>query len=129
MSEASKPSRTVLLEGLEQLALADAPRIADKLLEYGRLLLEANRTTNLVGADYLDQLVAQHFLDSLAPLASQRFRPPIVDVGSGAALPGIRIGIAYTSADVMLMEPRRLRAEFLRSVVLLLGLDKVTVVQ
>jgi 16S rRNA (guanine527-N7)-methyltransferase len=129
MIEGSIPAKSVLLDGLEQLGLTDATRIADTLFEYGRLLLEANLSTNLVGADTIEQLVTQHFLDSLAPLACHRFRPPVVDVGSGAGLPGIPIAIAHPRAELMLMEPRRLRAEFLRSVVTALGLANVTVLQ
>jgi 16S rRNA (guanine527-N7)-methyltransferase len=129
MTETGERAESMLTSGLLTLALPEVPRIAEMLLAFGRHLLEANRRTNLVGPMDLEKLVVHHFLDSLAPFASHRFRPPIIDLGSGAGLPGIPVAIAFPRAPVTLIEPRRLRAEFLRSAVAALGLDRVEVVQ
>ena len=129
MTDTGERAELMLASGLSTLALPDVPRTAEMLLAFGRLLLEANRRTNLVGPADLEKLVVHHFLDSLAPFASHRFRPPIVDLGSGAGLPGIPVAIAFPRAPLTLIEPRRLRAEFLRSAVAALGLDRVEVVQ
>jgi 16S rRNA (guanine527-N7)-methyltransferase len=77
----------------------------------------------------IGKLVVHHFLDSLAPFSAHRFRPPIVDLGSGAGLPGIPVAIAFPRAPMTLIEPRRLRAEFLQSVVATMGLTNVEVVR
>lgn len=129
MSEPEASAEAVLASGLLTLNLPESQRIAATLLDFGRLLLDANRRTNLVGSVDLRKLVEQHFLDSLAPFATHRFRPPIIDLGSGAGLPGIPAAITFPRAPVTLMEPRRLRAEFLRSAVMTLGLENVEVVQ
>jgi len=129
MNESEASAKAVLSSGLLALKLPESQRIAETLLEFGRLLLEANSRTNLVGSVDMRKLVVLHFLDSLAPFATHRFRPPIIDLGSGAGLPGIPAAIAFPRAPIALLEPRRLRAEFLRSTVSALGLGNVEVVQ
>jgi len=87
----------------------------EKLEAYASLLREENRRQNLVAASTLDQLWERHILDS-AQLV--RFEPCAdaswVDIGSGAGLPGIVIA-CLVNGPVTLVEPRRLRAEFLHS--------------
>lgn len=129
MTGSSESAEAVLSSGLLTLGLADSQRIAETLMTFGRLVLDANRRTNLVGPVDMRKLVVQHFLDSLAPFAKHRFRPPIIDLGSGAGLPGIPVAIAFPRAPIALLEPRRLRAEFLRSTASALGLGNVEVVQ
>ncbi len=89
-----------------------------------RLRAESNRQ-NLVSASTLDDLWSRHVLDS-AQLV--RFEPwdgaSWADVGSGAGLPGIVIA-CLVDGPVTLIEPRRLRAEFLRAVVDELGLKAI----
>jgi 16S rRNA (guanine527-N7)-methyltransferase len=76
-----------------------------------------------VSAASLHQLWNRHILDS-AQLV--RFEPHTgaswVDIGSGAGLPGVVLA-CLVDGPLTLVEPRRLRAEFLRSVVEELGLD------
>jgi len=85
----------------------------EKLEAYVGLLREEARRQNLISASTLDQIWERHILDS-AQLV--RFEPHAgaswADVGSGAGLPGIVIA-CVVEGSVMLIEPRRLRAEFL----------------
>jgi 16S rRNA (guanine527-N7)-methyltransferase len=78
---------------------------------------------NLIAPSTLDTIWERHILDS-AQLV--RFEPRIgaswVDIGSGAGLPGIVIAL-LVDGTVTLVEPRRLRAEFLRATVGALGLS------
>jgi 16S rRNA (guanine527-N7)-methyltransferase len=129
MTRTPASAEAALKSGLAELAFPEAPRIAEQLMIFGGLLLEANRRTNLMGSVDIDKLVVHHFLDSLAPFSKHRFRPPIVDLGSGAGLPGIPVAIAFPRAPMALIEPRRLRAEFLQSVVAAMGLGNVEVVR
>jgi len=115
-----------LEDGLTQLGFKAEP-LAGRLLEFGNLLLEANRRTNLVGAKTLDELAASHLLDSLAPLAGMGLREPVVDVGSGAGLPGIPVALAWPGLAVTLLEPRAKRAAFLSDAVEALRLRAVRV--
>ena len=104
----------------------------DRLGRFTSLLTEEARRQNLVAASTLGPaLWVRHLADSaqLLPLA-----PPSgghwIDLGSGAGLPGIVIAILAPHWQVTLVESRRLRCDFLRSVVADLGLEaQVTVAQ
>lgn len=113
--------------GLLALGLPNAPRVAEKLLAYGELLLDWNKRTNLVGAKGLDELAASHFLDSLAPVVGLPLRNPVMDIGSGAGLPGIVVAVAYPGRNVILLEPRAKRAQFLKHAIKELGLENAVV--
>ena len=77
------------------------------------LLREANALQNLVSAATLDQVWDRHILDSVQLVRYEPFaRAAWVDIGSGAGLPGIVIA-CLVQGPVTLIEPRRLRAEFL----------------
>jgi 16S rRNA (guanine527-N7)-methyltransferase len=94
----------------------------EKVGAYAALLREESGRQNLVSASTLDHLWERHILDS-AQLV--RFEPHAgaswVDIGSGAGLPGIVIA-CLVEGPVTLIEPRRLRGEFLHSVCESLGL-------
>ena len=109
--------------GLEAAAGRHVPReTVEKLERYAALIAEENQRQNLVSRSTLDQFWERHILDS-AQLA--RFEPhpgaSWLDIGSGAGLPGIVIA-ALVSGPVTLVEPRRLRAEFLERAAAELGL-------
>jgi 16S rRNA (guanine527-N7)-methyltransferase len=85
----------------------------DKLLAYAALLQEESQLQNLIAASTIDDLWTRHILDS-AQLV--RFEPSggasWIDIGAGAGLPGIVVA-CVVEGPVTLVEPRRLRAEFL----------------
>jgi 16S rRNA (guanine527-N7)-methyltransferase len=74
------------------------------------------------------QLRVRHILDSLraAPYIEAEVGP-VVDLGSGAGLPGIPVAIARPDLTLILTEPRQARAAFLELVVERLGLADVEV--
>jgi 16S rRNA (guanine527-N7)-methyltransferase len=111
------------------LGIPEAERVSRDLLAYAGLLLDANRQTNLVGAKTLEGLVAPHLLDSLAPLVDLRLEDPVIDLGSGAGLPGIPAAIAWPKVHFMLFEPRAKRAAFLRDAVRALELKNAEILQ
>lgn len=115
--------------GLQALGFERAQSLAQRLLEFADLLLDSNTRTNLVGAKSIEALIAAHLLDSLAPLAHLPMAQPILDVGSGAGLPGIPVALAWPRRRVVLMEPRAKRALFLRTVASALDLSNVEIVQ
>ena len=116
-----------LADGLTRLGWRDSESLAERLIAFGAILLAENEKTNLVGAHALEDLVAAHFLDSLAPLAGETIASPVVDVGSGAGLPGLAAAIAMPELSFSLLEPRAKRAAFLERAVVLLGLRNVVV--
>ena len=103
-----------MIERLEQAAARPVSRETfEKLERYIALLREENDRQNLVSAATLDQVWDRHILDS-AQLARYESHPAAswVDIGSGAGLPGIIVA-CLVEGPVTLIEPRRLRAEFL----------------
>jgi len=96
----------------------------DRLNRYVALLLEENERQNLIGRSTLDQVWQRHVLDS-AQLVRFAPRPDSswLDIGSGAGLPGLVVAI-LTEGPVALVEPRRLRADFLKRAANALGLGE-----
>jgi len=107
---------------LEQAAGRPVSReTSERLQNYVRLLAAENERQNLVSRGTMDAIWERHVLDS-AQLV--RFEPEPgaswIDIGSGAGLPGIVIA-CIVDGPVTLVEPRRLRANFLERAVLELG--------
>lgn len=98
-----------------------------QLEHYAQLLVEENERQNLISKTSIDALWTRHLLDSaqlasLAPMQSQW-----LDIGSGPGLPGIVLAILGVR-HITLVEPRRLRTDFLSRCVDELGLTNVEVV-
>jgi 16S rRNA (guanine527-N7)-methyltransferase len=112
-----------MIDSLEQAAARPVSRETfERLRDYvARLKSEAPRH-NLVSSSSLEHIWQRHILDSAQLL---RFEPHTgaswLDVGSGAGLPGLVIA-CLTEGSVTLLEPRRLRSEFLRKTIDALGL-------
>jgi len=110
-------------ETLERAAGQPVSRETFERIEaYAEILKRENEQQNLVSASTIEHLWERHILDS-AQLV--RFEPASgaswVDIGSGAGLPGLIIA-CLVQGPVTLVEPRRLRAEFLTETVDSLGL-------
>jgi len=101
----------------------------DRLNTYVTLLLDAAKQQNLIARSTVANLWERHILDSaqLVRLAPKGGGARL-DVGSGAGLPGLVLAILNPAAPMTLVEPRRLRIEFLASVVSELSLSNVTLV-
>ena len=114
--------------GLAELLERDVPRETQDILErYCLLLREENSRQNLISASTMERLWDRHILDS-AQLVRFEIRPGAswLDIGSGAGLPGIVVA-ALISGPITLVEPRRLRADFLARVVEALRLKNAAV--
>jgi 16S rRNA (guanine527-N7)-methyltransferase len=111
---------------IDQLAAASGRVVSretvEKLRAYQQMVVEESARQNLVSKTTLDDFGIRHILDSAQLL---RFAPQSAswaDVGSGAGLPGIVVA-CMTDDPMLLIEPRRLRAEFLAKVIERLDLD------
>ncbi len=128
MRTVAEPSATQKSRGLARaVGCALAPEQVSAFELYAHLLLEANRRTNLISRRDEPRLWTAHLFDSLA--AAQLLAPAeaAIDLGSGAGLPGIPLAIAHPEVAFLLVEPRRLRAAFLKQAVCALGLSNVRV--
>ncbi len=85
------------------------------------LVIDENQHQNLVSPASIAEFDSRHIEDGLQ-LAELGKKGSWCDVGSGAGLPGIVIALV-TRAPMTLIEPRRLRAEFLRRAIKALELE------
>ena len=94
----------------------------ERLQFYVARLKEESQRQNLVSASTLNHLWERHIFDSAQLVRFEPHRPASwVDIGSGAGLPGIVLA-CLVEGPVTLVEPRKLRAQFLQDVVDELGL-------
>jgi 16S rRNA (guanine527-N7)-methyltransferase len=95
---------------------------------YYDLLNEWNQKINLTALTSESDILEKHFYDSLllAPFLKENHN--LLDIGSGAGLPGIPIKILFPELDVVLLEPTGKRARFLELVISSLKLLKIRVV-
>ncbi len=102
----------------------------DLLRSYAGLLYHWSGRLNLVSRGDRGRLATKHLLPALALVALVRELPhqEILDLGSGAGLPGIPLRIMLPGTSFILVESRRRRASFLREVIRRLELDRVEVV-
>ena len=116
---------------IEELARVAGRAVSRETIErlhaYSACLREENSRQNLVSSSTLDHLWTRHILDSAQLLRFEPFPEAAwCDIGSGAGLPGIVVA-CLADGPVTLVEPRRLRAEFLHGVADSLKLDVVVV--
>ena len=120
--------QTALQEGLHALGLALTPAVQEKLISYIELLAKWNQAYNLTAVRDRQQMIARHLLDSLAILPLVR-GPRVLDIGSGAGLPGIPLALARPDMDFVLLDSNAKKTRFLVQAVAELGLKNVEVVQ
>jgi len=118
-SQDSNPSFDVLMkEGASKLGLVLQDKIISMLGLYGEEILFWNRSVNLVSAENLSDFAVRHFLDSLAVLPLLPREPfSMLDVGTGAGLPGIPLKMARPDISVFLVDSSRKKISFLKEVI------------
>ncbi|MBZ0093302.1 MAG: 16S rRNA (guanine(527)-N(7))-methyltransferase RsmG [Sulfuricellaceae bacterium] len=117
-----------LEQGVAELDL-DLPNSAEiKLLAYLDLIVKWNRVYNLTAIRDRQKMLYQHILDCLAVLPHLGTPSSLLDVGSGAGLPGIPLAIASPETQVSLLESNHKRTTFLTQTKIELGFDNVNIV-
>jgi 16S rRNA (guanine527-N7)-methyltransferase len=109
------------------MGLALPAAAMDQLASYLELLVKWNRVYNLTAIRDEAKLVSHHVLDSLA-VVSHLPDGNIVDVGSGAGLPGIPIAISCPGRAVTLLDSNHKKGAFLKQAIAELGLATAQVV-
>ncbi len=101
---------------------------ASRLAAYVDLLAHWNRAYNLTAVRRPQDMVARHILDSLAVLPWLRGRR-VLDVGSGAGLPGIPLAVLRPDLEFTLLDSNGKRTRFMTQAVLELKLANTQIVQ
>ncbi len=116
-----------IAEGAEAMAAALPEGAAARLARYLELIEKWNRVHNLTAVRETEQMVVLHALDSLSVLAHLGAARTLVDVGSGAGLPGIPLAIARPALSVTLLDASHKKCAFMRQAKAELGLGNVEV--
>jgi len=115
-----------LQRGCDALGLALEPGQAEQLIAYLQLLLKWNSAYNLTAVRDPAQMVTRHLLDSLAVAPHLRGQN-LLDVGTGAGLPGIPLAILYPQRPVSVLDSNGKKTRFLFQVKTGLCLDNMLV--
>lgn len=122
-----------LRDGADELGVTLDAAQHRQLLRYLSLIAQWTRVYNLTAVRDPAQMLTQHLLDSLAVVAPLRRvtggRPTsLLDVGSGAGLPGVVIAVACPEISVTCVDTVGKKAGFIRQVGAELGLERFAAV-
>lgn len=122
--------RSRLEWGAELLNVDLGQQALEQLCDYLRLLQKWNKAYNLTAIKDADQMLGLHLLDSLAILPHLHQAPDqtLIDVGTGAGLPGLVVAIQNPSRSVTLLDSNGKKTRFLTQVKTELALSNVAVV-
>lgn len=117
----------LLAAGIAEMGLSVSLEAQQKLLSYLELLQKWNKVYNLTAVRDPQEMVTLHLLDSLSVLPYVKAQS-LLDVGSGAGLPGIVLAICRPQLQVTTIDTVQKKAIFMRQVKGELGLENLEVV-
>ena len=119
--------KKLLCEGAEIMDLTLSEHQTDQLLAYHELIGKWNKVYNLSAIRDPIESIKKHFLDSLSIVPF--IRPGLLlDVGSGAGLPGIVIAIMRSNTNVFTIDSVGKKCRFMQTVKTELSLDNLSVI-
>ena len=135
MAATQNDLRATLLAGLQALQLDLSAQQVDQLLAYQELIGKWTRVYNLTAVRDPAEMMTHHLLDSLAAIAPLKRHlqaqgleqsARLLDVGSGAGLPGVVIAICCPQVAVTCVDTVAKKAAFIKQAALALKLPNLT---
>jgi 16S rRNA (guanine527-N7)-methyltransferase len=121
-----------MMENVKQVLSAELktlePCKIQKLVDYLALLFKWNQAYNLTAVRDVDGMARRHVLDSLAALPWIN-GTKVLDVGTGAGLPGIPLAIARPDLEITLLDSNGKKTRFLQEVKRTLSLTNINIIQ
>lgn len=124
-----------LSEGAAELGLKLSPKQIEQFDRYYQLMMQWNERMNLTTITDYEVVQTKHFLDSLTVTLAIGARTPdtetdfnVIDVGTGAGVPGVPLKIFFYRVKLTLLDSTAKKSGFLKHVVTELGLDDVEVI-
>lgn len=126
--------RTELEEGIKLLNIELSEEQKKQLFVYYNMIVEKNKVMNLTAITEEKEFVKKHIIDSLAVVnAGEEIADilkngdiELIDVGTGAGLPGMVLKIAFPKLKITLFDSLMKRLKFLDEVIDKLGLNNIT---
>ncbi len=118
--------RTLLDSGLSALNLYLSEYQIVQLIDFIKLIEKWNKAYNLTAIRNREEMVNLHLLDSLA-IAPYITGQHVIDIGTGAGLPGIPLAIFLPDTAFTLLDSNAKKTRFVQQAVLELKLNNVTV--
>ena len=103
--------------------------LTDQAVEYGQILATTAVERGLIGPREVARIWDRHIFNSLPLITLMPEGATVIDIGSGAGLPGVVLGLARPDLQITLLEPLERRATFLLEVVAQIGLTNLQVVR
>ncbi len=116
----------ILAQGIAEAGLPIDEQKQQKLLAYLTLMQKWNKVHNLTAVRDADEMVVLHLLDSLVVLPFIDGKA-LLDVGSGAGLPGIPLAICLPELKVTVIDSNNKKVSFMRQAKAELGIDNLEV--
>jgi len=121
-----------LTASARQLGLSLTPGQLDQFEVFYRELIDWNQRINLTRITGYADVQVKHFLDSLTITLAwpppSHTRPRVIDVGTGAGMPGLPLKIIWPQIRLVLIEATAKKTDFLRQLIIKLKLDDVEIV-
>ncbi len=118
--------QAILEQGIKDAKLDIAAQTQQKLLDYLALMQKWNKVHNLTAVRDADEMVTLHLLDSLVVLPFIDAKH-LLDVGSGAGLPGIPLAICLPGLHVTVIDSNSKKVSFMRQAKAELGIANLEV--
>ena len=119
--------RSILESGVKALNLSLTDVQIEQLLDFIKLIAKWNKAYNLTAVRNNVDMTRLHILDSLAILPHIHGKR-VIDIGTGAGLPGIPLAICLPDVDFVLLDSNAKKTRFVQQVILELKLKNVAAV-
>ncbi len=119
----------ILKKGAKKLGIEISPKEAGLFLKYLEEINLWNEKINITAIRNNEEIIINHFLDSLTLLEFIPERSKVLDIGSGGGFPGIPLKIVRPSLDVTLLDASQKKIFFMKSVIRKLGLKGIGAIQ
>ncbi|TAK62572.1 16S rRNA (guanine(527)-N(7))-methyltransferase RsmG [Methylobacter sp.] len=119
--------RKILVSGIASLNLNVTDENIDQLLNFIKLIEKWNKAYNLTAIRNREEMARLHILDSLSIIPHIESKR-VIDIGTGAGLPGIPLAICLPEIDFTLLDSNAKKTRFVQQAVLELKLKNVEVI-